>query len=57
MKEIREDPNKESYRWEKLIQLMFQFSPELICVFPKGFLTDSYGKAKKVEYPKQRKEE
>ena len=36
---------------------MFQFSPKLIRIFPKGFLTDSYGKAKKVEYPKERKEE
>lgn len=34
---------------------MSQFSPKLICIFPEEFLTDSYGKAKKVECPKQLK--
>lgn len=39
----REDPNKErvilsSKRWEKLIYLMSQFSPKLICIFQKNFL-------------------
>lgn len=57
MKKIREDPNKEtlSLKTGKFNLVNVSIFPKLICTFPAGFLIDLYGKAKKVEYPKQLK--
>lgn len=59
MRKIREDPNKQrdllSLKTGKFNLVNVSTFPKLICTFPAGFLIDLYGKAKKVEYPKQLK--